>query len=180
MKSRAREGSALFRFELHSRRGRSPIDQPLRVEREFISRCASRPESLVGKVTVGEEATKVRRECSATRSLCLLIGFQIEPLGDLLSSTAEIGIDVTQALIGLWPLRREKRVQAMGCIMLLSALVVRAAIVAALLVFSSTEARAQNPPRLADDNAGHKPFPPIYNPYPSGLLPSDLESEIAR
>ena len=99
--------------------------------------------------------------------------------GRFLKLSAEIGIDVTQALIGLRPLRCEKRVQAMGCIMLLSALVVRAAIVAALLVFSSTEARAQNP-RLADANAGHKPFPPIYDPYPSGILPSDLDSEMER
>jgi hypothetical protein len=36
-------------------------------------------------------------------------------------------------------------------IMLLSALVVCAAIAVALLVFSSTEARAQNPPRFADE-----------------------------
>src|SRR6266851_9872691 len=67
----------------------------------------------------------------------------------------------------------------MGRIMLLSALVVCAAI-GALVGFSSTEARAQNPPKFADEGAGHKPFPPIYNPYPLGLLPSDLESEIAR
>jgi hypothetical protein len=52
----------------------------------------------------------------------------------------------------------------MGRIMLLSALVVCAAITGALLGFSSTEARAQNPPRFADEDAGHKPFPPIYNP----------------
>jgi cytochrome c peroxidase len=63
-------------------------------------------------------------------------------------------------------------------IMLLSALVVCAAIAGALLGFSSTEARAQNPPKFADE--GHKPFPPTYNPYPPGVLPSDLESEMAR
>jgi hypothetical protein len=68
----------------------------------------------------------------------------------------------------------------MGRTMLLSALVVRAAIVGTLLVFSSIDARAQHPPRFADEGAGHKPFPPIYNPYPLGLLPSDLESQIAR
>src|SRR5713101_6896355 len=68
----------------------------------------------------------------------------------------------------------------MGRIMLPSVLVVCAAIAGALLVFSSSEARAQNPPSFADEDAGHKPFPPIYNPYPPGLLPSDLESEIER
>jgi cytochrome c peroxidase len=68
----------------------------------------------------------------------------------------------------------------MGRIMLLGALVVCAAITGALVVFSSTEARAQNPPRSAEEDAGHKPFLSIYNPYPPGLLPSDLEPEIAR
>jgi cytochrome c peroxidase len=69
----------------------------------------------------------------------------------------------------------------MGRIMLLGTLIVCAAIAGvALPVFSSTEARARHPPRFADENAGHKPFPPIYNPYPLGLLPSDLESEVAR
>jgi hypothetical protein len=32
------------------------------------------------------QCSGLMQECSATRSLCLLIGFQIEPLGDLLSS----------------------------------------------------------------------------------------------
>src|SRR5258708_6387233 len=68
----------------------------------------------------------------------------------------------------------------MGRIMVLGTLVVCAAIAGALLGFSSTEARAQNPPRLADEDVGHKSFPPTYNPYPPGVLPSDLESEIAR
>ena len=67
----------------------------------------------------------------------------------------------------------------MGRIMLLGALVVCAAIAGALLGFSS-EARVQHPPRFADEDAGNKPFPPTYNPYPPGVLPSDLESEMAR
>src|SRR5258708_35996644 len=68
----------------------------------------------------------------------------------------------------------------MGRITLLSVLVVCAAIAGALLGFSFTEAQAQNRPRFANEDARHKPLPPIYNPYPPGLLPSDLESEIAR
>src|ERR1700719_340221 len=69
----------------------------------------------------------------------------------------------------------------MGRIMLLGTLIVCAAIAGvALPVFSSTEARARHPPRFAGENAGHKPFPRIYNPYPLCLLPSDLESELAR
>src|SRR6266403_441916 len=67
----------------------------------------------------------------------------------------------------------------MGRIMLLGALVACAAIAGASLGFSS-EARAQHPPRFADEEATHKPFPPTYNPYPPGVLPSDLESEMAR
>ena len=30
-----------------------------------------------------------------------------------------------------------------------------------------------------DDNRGEEP-PPVYNPYPPGILPADLEPEIAR
>src|SRR6266478_719828 len=67
----------------------------------------------------------------------------------------------------------------MGRIMLLGTLVACAAIAGASLGFSS-EARAQHPPRFADEEATHKPFPPTYNPYPPGVLPSDLESEMAR
>src|ERR1700692_1968259 len=75
----------------------------------------------------------------------------------------------------------------MGRIMPPGALVVCAAIAGALLGFSLTEARAQNrpapaqsPSKSANEDAGHKSIPPIYNPYPPGILPSDLESEIAR
>src|SRR6266436_6215438 len=66
----------------------------------------------------------------------------------------------------------------MGRIMLPGALVVCAAIAGASLVFS--DARAQKPSKVTDEDAADKPSPPIYNPYPPGLLPSDLESEIAR
>src|SRR5580704_11017328 len=41
-------------------------------------------------------------------------------------------------------------------------------------VFAHRGASAE-PPRLAAEDVGHKPFQPIYNPYPLGLLPSDLE-----
>jgi len=54
-----------------------------------------------------------------------------------------------------------------------------AAIVGASLVFSPTGARAQNLPGTADDDGRHHP-PPVYNPYPPGILPPDLDSEIAR
>src|SRR6266851_8923488 len=75
----------------------------------------------------------------------------------------------------------------MGRITLLSASVICAAIAGVLLEFSSTETRAQNPPapaqipsKSAGEDAGHKQSSPIYNPYPPGILPSDLESEIER
>src|SRR5260370_21450426 len=65
-------------------------------------------------------------------------------------------------------------------ITLLSALLICAGFAGVLLEFSSTETRAQTPPSMAGEDASHNPSPPIYNPYPPGILPSDLESEIAR
>ncbi len=65
-------------------------------------------------------------------------------------------------------------------ITLLSALLICAGFAGVLLEFSSTETRAQTPPSMAGEDASHKPSPPIYNPYAPGILPSDLESEIAR
>ena len=50
----------------------------------------------------------------------------------------------------------------------------------AFLVFSSTEAGAQNPPSSIQHSQGPLPAPPIYNPYPPGILPSDITSELAR
>jgi cytochrome c peroxidase len=64
---------------------------------------------------------------------------------------------------------------------LLGALVICAVIAGASLAFSSLEARAQNATTNSTDNpAGRKPSQSTYNPYPPGILPSDLDSEIAR
>ena len=49
-----------------------------------------------------------------------------------------------------------------------------------LLVFSFTEAGAQNAPSPVQHSQGPQVVPPIYNPYPPGILPSDINSEIAR
>ncbi len=46
-----------------------------------------------------------------------------------------------------------------------------------LIVFSSTEAGAAGP---IQHSQGPLIAPPIYNPYPPGILPSDITSEIAR
>ena len=63
---------------------------------------------------------------------------------------------------------------------LLGASVICVAIAGALLAFSSIEARAQNAASSTDSDAGRKPSKSTYNPYPPGILPSDLDSEIAR
>src|SRR5712664_1113119 len=58
---------------------------------------------------------------------------------------------------------------------LISTLVICAA--GALLLFSGSIA-AQNSNN--DNGNGQKAVPPPYNPYPQGILPTDLVSEIAR
>ena len=35
-------------------------------------------------------------------------------------------------------------------------------------------------PKVSAQNNGSAPSVPVYNPYPPGILPSDLSSEIAR
>src|SRR5216683_766721 len=59
----------------------------------------------------------------------------------------------------------------------LTALVTLCAVVAATLLVSTQFLSAQN-----GAGQGHKkePPPPLYNPYPPGILPADLDSEIAR
>ena len=52
---------------------------------------------------------------------------------------------------------------------------VRVAIAGALLAFLSPAARSQNPAGDAGSTQA-----PAYNPYPTGILPSDLDSEIVR
>ncbi len=51
-----------------------------------------------------------------------------------------------------------------------------------MLFFSSTEAGAQNPPGSVHHSQGPQLVPPIpiYNPYPPGILPSDITSELDR
>ena len=57
----------------------------------------------------------------------------------------------------------------------LIALTIVCAAVAAGLLFSTRSISAQN----NEHEKGEPPFP-IYNPYPHGILPANLESEIAR
>src|SRR5260370_17295576 len=57
---------------------------------------------------------------------------------------------------------------------LIAVMIVCAAVAAALL-FSTRPISAQN----GQHGTGGAPFP-IYNPYPHGILPANLEAEIAR
>src|SRR5258708_34954646 len=57
----------------------------------------------------------------------------------------------------------------------LTALVILCAVVAATLLISTQFMSAQN----GKGNDKDQP-PPFYNPYPPGILPADLDSEIAR
>jgi hypothetical protein len=57
----------------------------------------------------------------------------------------------------------------------LIALLIVCAAVAATLLFSTRPISGQN----NQHEKGEPPFP-LYNPYPPGILPADLESEIAR
>src|SRR6266436_6567227 len=68
----------------------------------------------------------------------------------------------------------------------LIALMIVCAAVAAALLFSTRPLSAQNH-QNGNGNEGHhgkgdreEPPPPFYNPYPFGILPADLDSEIAR
>ena len=58
------------------------------------------------------------------------------------------------------------------------ALVVCSGVVLTLFQFSGTVAAQNN----GDNNGNDKPSHPVpaYNPYPSGILPADIDSEIAR
>src|SRR5882672_6559837 len=61
----------------------------------------------------------------------------------------------------------------------LTALVILCATVAATLLMSTQFISAQNGAAQGGSNGGQTP-PPPYNPYPPGILPADLNSEIAR
>jgi cytochrome c peroxidase len=52
--------------------------------------------------------------------------------------------------------------------------------VAAILLMSTRLTSAQNGAAPKSQWAGHEQQPTAYNPYPPGILPSDLDSEIAR
>src|SRR6266404_1443494 len=60
----------------------------------------------------------------------------------------------------------------------LIALLILCAAVAVSLLISTRPMSAQNQQHAKDDRPGAPP--PIYNPYPPGILPADLNSEIAR
>ena len=60
----------------------------------------------------------------------------------------------------------------------LIALLILCAAVAVSLLISTRPMSAQNQQHAKDDRPGVPP--PIYNPYPPGILPADLNSEIAR
>src|SRR5258708_27140470 len=60
----------------------------------------------------------------------------------------------------------------------LIALLIVCAAVAAALLFSTRPISAQNHQHGNGDH--EEPPPPFYNPYPFGILPADLNSEIAR
>jgi len=60
----------------------------------------------------------------------------------------------------------------------LIALLIVCAAVAAALLFSTRPISAQNHQHGNGDH--EEPPPPFYNPYPHGILPADLNSEIAR
>ncbi len=60
----------------------------------------------------------------------------------------------------------------------LIALLILCAAVAVTLLFSTRPKSAQNHQHGKGDR--EKAPPPVYNPYPPGILPADLNSEIAR
>src|SRR5258705_13357287 len=60
----------------------------------------------------------------------------------------------------------------------MSALVILCAAVAATLLISTQFMSAKN--GAGQGRKEGPPPPPLYNPYPPGILPADLESEIAR
>src|SRR5882757_6578589 len=57
-----------------------------------------------------------------------------------------------------------------------------AAMIAASLFISAAPMRAQEADQLSTDAKKHKPppSPTAYDPYPTGILPADLDTEIAR
>jgi cytochrome c peroxidase len=59
-------------------------------------------------------------------------------------------------------------------------LVILCAGVAAILLMCARLTSAQNGAAPKSQWAGHEQQPTVYNPYPPGILPSDLDSEIAR
>jgi cytochrome c peroxidase len=59
-------------------------------------------------------------------------------------------------------------------------LVILCAGVAAILLMCTRLTSAQNQAAPKSQWAGHEQQPTVYNPYPPGILPSDLDSEIAR
>ena len=59
-------------------------------------------------------------------------------------------------------------------------LVILCVAVAATLLISTRLTSAQNGAAPKSQWAGHEQQPTVYNPYPPGILPSDLDSEIAR
>src|SRR5258708_3010723 len=59
-------------------------------------------------------------------------------------------------------------------------LVILCAGVAAILLMCTRLTSAQNQAAPKSQWAGHEQQPTAYNPYPPGILPSDLDSEIAR
>src|SRR6266436_7377764 len=62
----------------------------------------------------------------------------------------------------------------------LTALWILCAVVAATLLISTQFMSAQNGKGKEGKGNDKDQPPPFYNPYPSGILPADLDSEIAR
>src|ERR1700720_3487670 len=62
----------------------------------------------------------------------------------------------------------------------LTALMILCAAVAAIFLMCTRLTSAQNGAAPKSQWAGHEQQPTAYNPYPPGILPSDLDSEIAR
>src|SRR5712691_2244592 len=74
---------------------------------------------------------------------------------------------------------RKDRLMKRRKLIALSAVFVTA--VAALLISSQTVlVSAQNGGARGQKGDREEPPPPFYNPYPPGILPPDLDSEIAR
>src|SRR5258708_39764315 len=55
--------------------------------------------------------------------------------------------------------------------------VVALCVVALCMALAPRKVSAQNDPAKHDEK---EPVAPVYNPYPPGILPSDLNSELAR